>query len=156
MTIFDLVKIQLDQLYAAVVKDYGSETDSQITRQIDCRQNTLRYLNNGEHNPTTYKPTTYKGPTVRFAYVFKYVISHADFVVQMLKKLPQNLNIIFFDKECIRDSCVGGGPGSDLIGLLKYHDEKNELEPVDKITAYLLAREQAWADTWTRLGDTLN
>jgi hypothetical protein len=138
MTIFELVKIALDELYAEAVNHYGSETDIQITRQIACLQNTLRNLNKGEPNPTTYKD-----PTVRFAYVFKYVTSHADYVVQILEKLQQNLNSSIFDKESIRVSCVGGGPGSDLIGLLKYLDEKNELEPVGKITYYLLDREQA-------------
>jgi hypothetical protein len=151
MTIFELVKIALDELYAEAVKDYGNETDAQISRQIVSLQNTLRNLNKGEPNPTTYKD-----PTVRFAYVFKYVTSHADYVVQILQKFQQKLNGSIFGKESIRVSCVGGGPGSDLIGLLKYLDEKDEMEPVGKITCYLLDREQAWADTWTELGDTLN
>ena len=151
MTIFELVKIALDELYTEAVKDYGNETDAQISRQIVCLQKTLRNLNKGEPNPTTYKD-----PTVRFAYVFKYVTSHADYVVQILQKFQQKLNGSIFEKESIRVSCIGGGPGSDLIGLLKYLDEKDKLEPVGKITCYLLDREQAWADTWTELGDTLD
>jgi hypothetical protein len=151
MTIFELVRIALDELYAEAAESYGSKADAQISSQIACLQSTLRNLNRGEPNPTIYKD-----PTVRFAYVFKYVTSHADYVVQILQKLRQKLDGSIFDKESIRVSCVGGGPGSDLIGLLKYLDENHELEPAKKITCYLLDREQAWADTWTELRDKLD
>src|ERR1700676_3943530 len=55
-----------------------------------------------------------------------------------------------------RVSCVGGGPGSDIIGVLKYLDEHKKQEPVKKITCYLLDKEQAWADTWTELDASLD
>ena len=40
-------------------------------------------------------------------------------------------------------TCVGGGPGSDTIGVLKYLDEHKKQEGIDKITCYLLDKEQA-------------
>jgi len=49
---------------------------------------------------------------------------------------------------------LGGGPGSDIVGVLKYLDE-NENEPVTKLTCYLLDREQAWAHIWTELNQSL-
>jgi hypothetical protein len=49
---------------------------------------------------------------------------------------------------------LGGGPGSDIVGMLKYLDE-HENEPVNKLTCYLLDREQAWADIWTELHESL-
>jgi hypothetical protein len=41
------------------------------------------------------------------------------------------------------------------LGLLKYLSDYKD-EPVEKITCYLLDAEQAWADTWTEIGDTLD
>ncbi len=38
--------------------------------------------------------------------------------------------------------------------MLRYLSEK-KTEPVKKVTCYLLDREQAWADTWTELDDTM-
>ena len=59
-----------------------------------------------------------------------------------------------FKGDSLRLSCIGGGPGSDVIGVLKYlSDYPNE--PTKKITCYLLDREQAWADTWTEIGDSI-
>lgn len=49
-----------------------------------------------------------------------------------------------------------GGPGSDIIAVLKFLDELADQEPVNKVKCYLLDREQAWADTWTELDDSLD
>jgi hypothetical protein len=60
-----------------------------------------------------------------------------------------------FTRENVRVSCVGGGPGSDIIAILKYLDEQRGIEPVTKLTFYLLDSEQTWADTWTELDESL-
>jgi hypothetical protein len=75
--------------------------------------------------------------------------------VQVLEKLRKTLGGNIFDVENIRVSCVGGGPGSDIVELLKYLDENGHREPVKQVTCYLLDREKAWANTWTELGETL-
>jgi hypothetical protein len=96
----------------------------------------------------------YKDPATRFAYVYKYVAAHGDYLVQILQLLRGRYAKIF-ESERIRVSCAGGGPGSDIIGILKYLDENKDDEPVKRITCYLLDKEQAWADTWTELGESL-
>ena len=150
MTIFQLVKIALDTLYAEAVSVYGKSVDAKITEQMG-------YLSKSytELNQTGHKPVNYKDPATRFAYVYKYVASHGDYVVQVLNALRQELEGPIFKSESIRVSCVGGGPGSDIIALLKYLDERKATEKVKKVTCYLLDREQAWADTWTELDDSL-
>jgi len=40
--------------------------------------------------------------------------------------------------------------------VLKYLDDYKRREPVEKIRCYLLDKEQAWADTWTELDESLN
>jgi hypothetical protein len=87
--------------------------------------------------------------------VYKYVASHGNYLVQVLNALRQELEGPIFTSESIRVSCVGGGPGSDIIALLKYLDERKVTEKVKKVTCYLLDREQAWADTWTELDESL-
>lgn len=98
----------------------------------------------------------YKDPATRFAYVYKYVASHGDYVVQVLEILRNYLESPIFSTDSIRVTCVGGGPGSDIIAVLKYLDEYKSSEKIKKVTCYLLDREQAWADTWTELDDSLN
>jgi hypothetical protein len=150
MTIFELVKVALDELYKEGLSVHPHDLDSKIKAQI-------AYLSQsyGQLNQTNRMPVNYKDPSTRFAYVYKYVASHGDYVVQVLEALSSKLGKPIFTSENIRVSCIGGGPGSDIIAILKYLDERIETEKVKKITCYLLDREQAWADTWTELDDSL-
>jgi hypothetical protein len=150
MTIFELVKLALDELYSEAKQTYGSKVDEKIRKQID-------YLVTcyGDLTTTRRKPVDYKDPATRFAYVFKYVAAHGDYLVQGLKMLRTQLGGNIFSGGNARVSCVGGGPGSDIIAVLKYLDEQKKTENVAKITCYLLDKEQAWADTWTELDASL-
>jgi hypothetical protein len=150
MTIFQLVKIALDALYKEAIESHGGDADKAIAAQID-------YLSKsyGQLNQAGRQPVNYKDPATRFAYVYKYVASHGDYVVQVLEALRLKLEGPIFTTESVRVSCVGGGPGSDIIAILKYLEERKATEKVKKVTCYLLDREQAWADTWTELDDSL-
>ncbi|MFC6183653.1 hypothetical protein [Pseudoxanthomonas japonensis] len=149
MTIFQLVKIVLDTLYAEAVDAFGKDADTQIKEQ-------MAYLTTsyGKLTSADRKPVDYKNPATRFAYVYKYVASHGDYVAQVLYTLRLELGAPIFDQESLRVTCIGGGPGSDFIGLLKYLAE-NKKEQVQKLTCYLVDREKAWADTWTEIHASL-
>ena len=75
-------------------------------------------------------------------------------MVQTLQAARQALKGNLFEGETLRLSCVGGGPGSDVIGVLKYLSDYPS-ESTKKITCYLLDGEQAWADTWTEIGASI-
>ena len=151
MTSFELVKIALDSFYAEATASYGLTTDATISQRI-------LYLSTsyGGLNDPNRLPVNYKDPATRFAYVYKYVASHSDYVVQVLQQYRDEVGSPVFSQENLRLSCIGGGPGSDIIGVLRYLDEKKSTEPVKKVTCYLLDREQAWADTWTELDDSMS
>ncbi|WP_157754183.1 hypothetical protein [Lysobacter capsici] len=152
MTIFELVKIALDELYAEGQRQYGAALDGEIIGKI-------AYLSKcyGALTSDGRAPIDYRDPATRFAYVYKYVAAHGDYVVQILQKFKASLgNGAIFNDENLRLTCVGGGPGSDIIAVLKYLDDNKTSEPVKKLTCYLLDKEQAWADTWTELDDQLN
>jgi hypothetical protein len=100
-------------------------------------------------------PVDYQDPATRFAYVYKYVAAHGDYIVQVLQEFRDERGRVF-GSENARVSCIGGGPGSDVIGVLKYLDENRRCDDVSRVTFYLLDREQAWADTWTELDESLS
>ncbi|WP_298926066.1 hypothetical protein [uncultured Ramlibacter sp.] len=150
MTGFELVKVALDALYAEALQTYGPNTDATIAARIQYLSTSYSGLNNPKRPPVNYQD-----PATRFAYVFKYVASHSDYIVQVMEAWRSHVGgQIMAGADTMRITCVGGGPGSDLIGFLRYLDE-NKNEPIKKATAYLLDREQAWADTWTELDDSL-
>ena len=151
MTIFELVKIALDELYAEGKNIYSDSLDQKIKEQMTYLSKQYLELNKAQRTPINYKD-----PATRFAYVFKYVAAHGDYLVQLMERLRGVLDGNLFTEEHIWVSCIGGGPGSDIIGVLKYLDDYKTKENVSKIICYLLDKEQAWADTWTEFNESLN
>jgi Putative SAM-dependent methyltransferase len=151
MTLFELVKVTLDELYKEAIKQYGGQADAEIKAKF-------AYLSDsyGKLSDPARAPISYKDPATRFAYVYRYVASHGDYVVQLLKRAASALGGSVFPKGTARVSCIGGGPGSDILAILKYLDDYKAQESVNKLVVYLLDKEQAWADTWTELDDKLD
>jgi hypothetical protein len=149
MTLFELVKLALDELYEEGKSEYGSKVDEKIKAKLKYLSESYKTLTVEDRDPIDYGD-----PATRFAYVLKYVATHGDYVVQQLMTLRNLCNGQIFQGDSLRVSCIGGGPGSDLMGVIKYLSE-NANEPVKKLTCYLLDGEQAWADTWTEIGDAI-
>jgi hypothetical protein len=155
MTIFELVKNALKHLYAEGVQVHKSNLDEVVKDNIKLLGESYRRLNHPSRTAVDYED-----PATRFAYVYKYVAAHGDYVVQLLEILGSTREI--FENKNLRVSCLGGGPGSDIIGILKYLEECGDGASVKNLTCHLLDREQAWSDTWSeikaslRLGITLD
>lgn len=150
MTIFELVKIALDELYVEGKREYGKKLDETIRKRMEYLSDSYAKLSDEKRQPVDYKD-----PATRFAYVYKYVAAHGDYLVQIMHRLRDAQEANIFQGESARVTCIGGGPGSDIIAVLKFLDELAGEEPVKKVKCYLLDREQAWADTWTELDDSL-
>ncbi len=150
MTIFELVRLALDELYEEGKAEHGTSLDK-VT------QERMKYLSENYNQPNDPNRSLieYKDPATRFAYAYKNVAAHGDYLVQIMERIRSKQGNIFTG-ESVRVSCVGGGPGSDIVGVLKYLDNHKGEEPVKKVTCYLLDKEQAWADTWTEVGESLN
>ena len=149
MTLFQLVKIALDELYIEAKDRHGKKTDAVIKERFGYLTKSYVKL-----NAKGRAPVDYKDPATRFAYVYKYVAAHGDYVVQLLQIAAQRLGKKF-PSGTVRVTCVGGGPGSDIIAVLKFLNDKAD-ENLKKVVCYLLDREKAWADTWTEIDEKLD
>ena len=152
MTLFELVKTTLDELYAQGLEEYDDETalDTSVKERKRHLSASYRQLHNSARQPIDYGD-----PATRLAYVHSYVATHGDYMIQVLDLLRQALDVErLFEGDTLRVSCIGGGPGSDILAVLKYLDEHQE-EPTQKVVCYLLDREQAWAETWAEIDDSL-
>ena len=149
MTLLELVKITLDGLYKEAQETYSAgNVDAEIQKRIAYLSKSYGKLKDAHRTPIDYRD-----PATRFAYVCKYVAAHGDYIVQLLALTKDELGKVFENAKA-RVTCVGGGPGSDILAVLKYLDDYGKKEAVDKVTFYLLDKEQAWADTWTELEDS--
>ncbi len=149
-TIFQLVYRVLNELYGQVEAIHGAKADAKIAKAMSDLSASY-----GKFTDTKMPPIDYSDPTTRFAYVFKYVASHADYVRQVLDLVNAGLSEDMVKTKKLVVSCLGGGPGSELVGLLHYI-LANKNSKIESLTCYLCDREQAWADSWTEIGQELD
>ena len=86
----------------------------------------------------------YSDPATHVAYLYGYVPAHAAFVYRVLLEGRMAASGPLFKGETLRVTSLGGGPGSDLLGLLKYLSRPFAKEPVKRVRIRVLDREDAW------------
>ena len=140
MNCFQIIKSILDEEYDQI-PGTDIEKDEQINDKLAELRHEYSQLLEG-HN------ISYNNHITRFAYIYAYVTSHANLVCTLLENNSE-LNSIF-DKEKVKVACIGGGPGSDFLGILKYL-MTNQKTP--DIKFQICDREKAWAESWSDVDD---
>jgi hypothetical protein len=146
MTLTQLIKLVLDQAYADMPCAAEGEKDEQIKGRLEMLSSTYRGLTRGPHVPIDYAD-----PVTRFAYIYRYTIAHADYVMQLIRRHATLARL--FDGPEATVSCLGGGPGSDFLGVMKHMllgRKKGDL------TCYIFDRERAWGDSWSDVAKVLD
>jgi hypothetical protein len=113
MNLMQLIKLVLDDAYAAIGAPDDATKDAQIKAEIV--NLSAEYAN---LITKTSAPIDYSNAVKRFAYIYKYTVAHADYIMQIIKRNTELCELL--DKKSIEVACLGGGPGSDLLGILKY------------------------------------
>lgn len=143
MNTFQLIKSVLDEAYQAI-PGTDADKDSAIKGALSGLRAEYRNLvNNGSLD--------YSDPVRRFAYIYCYTTSHANLVFARISSNPQLQAL--FDRDKLVVSCIGGGPGSDFLGILKYclRTEKS----LD-LKCQILDRDPAWSESWSDVDDKVN
>jgi len=143
MNVFQLIKLILDDEYADMAQT-TAETDLIV-------QERLKELSTNYRQLATIAPShDYGDPSTRLAYMFRYVTSHTHLVAGELAACGKLRDLLAKDRVLV--SCVGGGPGSDFLGLLQYLINESWQ---GTLRAYLLDGEAGWGDTWSDVGERL-
>ncbi len=74
---------------------------------------------NGNLLKTNRKLIDYGALSTQAAYVFMYVAGHADFLFSVLQRGREEGAFDGLDQDEIRVTSIGGGPGSDLLALVR-------------------------------------
>jgi len=145
MNCFQLVKTVLDELYSQINAIHRDNTDSVIKRKLEYLSQAYAKLSDGIE-------VDYGDPITRFAYIYKYTTSHANIVFDAIKD-SENLKEVF-NREVVDISCIGGGPGSDFLGILKFIDS-GAAPNFKKLKCYLCDKEKNWRESWADVDDKL-
>ncbi|MGF6492267.1 hypothetical protein ABIE56_000420 [Luteibacter sp. 621] len=145
-TMFQLVYNTLKDLEDEVFRQFGPNTDAVIKKEMEKLSAHYRKLDDPTATPINYAPAA-----TRFAYVYSYVAAHADYVRQVLEIADDHVDSVLINQPHPVVSCIGGGPGSEMLGTLQYV-LNHPLRQTQSQMYYLCDKERAWADAWSEIG----
>jgi len=135
MTVFQIIKRVLDQEYEHL-EGSTAERDKAVTDALAVLgKKYATVLNSGGPDLSD--------PTIRFAYIYRYSTAHANMAYEFIRSSEVLSDL--FDQAALTISCVGGGPGSDLLGVFKYLLTTKKRP---KLFFYLLDKEEGWGESW--------
>lgn len=141
LNVFGFVLHVLESHYPCLAETIGPEVNDNIVAQLQTFREGYGSLNLG------YQPC-YATELSRFAYVYGYAPARANAVYDALRQTPEIQSL--FDRQELHIACLGGGPGSDLLGIGK-HLARREMEAskqIPKVSATVCDRVGHWNDWW--------
>jgi hypothetical protein len=137
LSIFELVKTVLDDEYNAIIPNPTRE--AVVLAEFPALTDGYRDLE--DH---TRPGPDYRKHETRFAYIYKYTTCFANIVADKIMYVPALRAL--FEREWIDMAAIGGGPGSDFLGVVKH---MLTFSATGGLKCYMLDRESAWGDTWS-------
>jgi hypothetical protein len=119
MPFFNVVRDALDTMYVAM-PGTAAELDPLVVQAIVGLGHA--YLNLA--NPGTQNPS-YAPDISRLGYVFTYAAAHAHYMRSELNRLSQTIHARLDPRRDLYVTSLGGGPGSDLLGLFAHLSDMN-------------------------------
>ncbi len=90
-------------------------------------------------------PIDYSEAATQAAYVFTYLGANADLIFRTLCNSNAHATALLSQPKP-KIACMGGGPGSDLLGLVKFAERL--ASPPEKLKVELLDHHMAWWGMW--------
>ncbi|XP_033624309.1 uncharacterized protein LOC117287860 [Asterias rubens] len=116
-----------------------------------CFQNISQTYRKGLHRlgiKLDWRDNCYRG-----VYVHRFFALHSYLVYQSLHSALADktyLTEAWNNEPCFRVCCIGGGPGSDALGLTKFLRD-NRLVPTNRLECTIFDRYREWEDTWKKM-----
>ena len=140
---FRFVKKMLDALY---------ERDATLSNNFDeVIQDSLNLLRIEYNNLKYGEVPSYNTNSRNFAYIYCYLAAHANIMYNLLNLEDSKELANAFNGNTMKLSCIGGGPGSDFLGILKFLQCSNKTALL-KFDTY--DREENWFESlkmWRKL-----
>ena len=96
----------------------------------------------------------YDDPLCRLGYLYMHAPVNATILEKVLIKSDDLRRIIKGRSKGILNICsMGGGPGTELLGITKFFLQHQTIVPPRKIGFTVMDNVQEWSDTWTQLAE---
>ena len=90
------------------------------------------------------QPIDYSDRSTQAAYVYRYVLGHAEFISEFLTLARAHIAKPLFSSGELRVASLGGGPASELLGLVNYLTGSSGEAQVTRLHYTLIDKEPNW------------
>lgn len=137
MKCFDVVQKVLDATYTEI-PGTDRQRDAAVTKALEKMSDQYR------NKLVTSGGPDFSDPVTRFAYVHLYVPSSAHWLYELINWWPEAKKV--FDAPKVRMTSLGGGPGSELVGVLKFMEGYKTPALFCEIVDGCIDWKQTWSD----------
>lgn len=140
MSAFTQIAPVLERLEKPLRAQHSKDLDNQLTERLEYLRVGYARLHGWRSHPIDYSE-----PETRWCYVFKYVAAHADYLYRVLRKgKAAGTRAPLFRSKTAQVACLGGGPGSDVLAVIRYLSSQREKEPVRAVHFVIFDVEPGW------------
>jgi len=119
--------------------DHDDEWPDLVGEQMQSLEAAYKQLIDPQRTPIDYSELS-----TQAAYVFRYVLARAEFTYEILKRARAAAESPLFSRSQLWVTSIGGGPGSELLGLLKYLSEEPSEPDIREIVYTIIDKENNW------------
>ena len=119
----------LRRLDRAGLKKWGDDWYPRLARRRETLKTAYAALDEPDRDPIIYASLT-----AQTAYVFAYAPTRAEYARQFLTRHRHCLGRPLFAGAELKVVSFGGGPASELVGLIRYLEDPSNGETVEKVS----------------------
>lgn len=125
-------------------------SDGSVDDMVRRRLNSLSAAYHSGMLRTNREPVDYSKTTTQIAYVYRALPAHADWLYKSLSRASLRVTQAI-PRGTVKVACIGGGPGSDLLGVAKFALAQRLRDR--RFRFYVLDRQAAW---WRSRGELVS
>ena len=141
----------LKKLHKAGQKRFGDEWIPRLEQRRVRLESAYATLYEPDRDPIPYQSLS-----AQTAYVFAYAPVRADYTRQYLLRHRRAFGRPLFEDSNVEVVSFGGGPASELVGLIQYLEEEDAGEQVANVDYIVYDKDGAWAGVATDIVDSLD
>lgn len=127
---------------------------SGLTRDQVLQQIREHILNTSDEYWNDVPMIAYDQPLCRLAYLYMNAPANATLFERVLSRSANvQTKLSSPDQDVLNICSLGGGPGTELLGLTKFYLQQLKLPPPRKIGFTVVDNIKQWSDTWSALGE---
>ena len=115
-----------------------------------CRLNfSYEYMLNVGRLVYTMNGVNFQYESSRITYMYLYFMQYCYVVYRVLCDLHEHILARFTETKVLKVCCIGSGPGTELVALIIFLQEKNMLPPTLHCT--IIGKDIEWEETWNKI-----